>query len=276
MTKVLIVDDLSSIREFLKINLSSQPDLEVVGIADSGQGAIIQAEEHQPDVILMDINMPGALDGIQATEHITQRFPQSKVLLFTSQDDSTQLDRALKAGSRGYILKNTSIRDIAEIIRLAEKGFFQIGPIVDNWDNSLHRILENGIGRLVVGNKSLAENVTAPVQNGYSAEVGKMPKTDSSKSNPGSELFRLQQKIESQENTIAQLKNQYSEAQEIINSKQSKEKTPDKSSGFNIYSSKPSKSLIHRREHMLFISSFFLGVITVLILVLIIVIVSSI
>ena len=142
MTTVLIVDDLNSIREFLKINLSTEPDIEVVGLADNGKDAIVQAEEHQPDIILMDISMPGTIDGIQATARIVQRFPRTKILLLTSQDDQHQLDRALKAGSRGYILKNTSIKDISNIIRLAEKGFFQIGPILGNWDGTFHNTVQ--------------------------------------------------------------------------------------------------------------------------------------
>ena len=275
MTKVLIVDDLSSIREFLKINLSSEPDIEVVGLADNGKEAITQAEKHQPDIILMDINMPGAIDGIQATERIVTRFPESKVLLLTSQDDRAQLDRALKAGSRGYILKNTSIKDIVNIIRLTEKGFFQIGPIVGNWDGSLHNAIETSASKLSVGSRGLEKADTIiPYKFEYSAETGtsEMNHTISERS---SELFQLQETIKSQKDTIASLTNQYSLAQQEINSRLRRGKVFDKSLGFTIYGSGTNKNR-KRQQHLLFIISFFLGVFTVLILVMLIAIVNSI
>ena len=275
MTKVLIVDDLSSIREFLKINLSSEPDIEVVGLADNGKGAITQVEEHQPDIILMDINMPGAIDGLQATERIVKRFPKSKVLLLTSQDDRTQLDRALKAGSRGYILKNTSIKDIANIIRLAEKGFFQIGPIVGNWDGSLQHAVEMSASQLAIGSRgSRQENALIPHKFDYPAEVSRTLEVNPALSNLSPELFQLQETIKSQKDTIVNLTNKYSRVQQEINNKLRRERASDKSLGFAIYGSRPSKSRARRQQHLLFISSFFLGVITVLVLVLLIMIVG--
>ena len=275
MTKVLIVDDLSSIREFLKINLSSEPDIEVVGLADNGKGAIIQVEEHQPDIILMDINMPGEIDGIQATEQIVKRFPESKVLLLTSQDDRTQLDRALKAGSRGYILKNTSIKDIANIIRLAEKGFFQIGPIVGNWDGSLQHAVEMNASKLAIGSRGLRQEDTIITHKfDYPAEVSRSPKVNPAISNLSSELFQLQETIKSQEDTIVNLTNKYSRVQQEINNKLRRERASDKSLGFTIYGSRQGKTRTRKQQHLLFISSFFLGVITVLVLVLLIMIVG--
>ena len=275
MTKVLIVDDLSSIREFLKINLSSEPDIEVVGLADNGKEAIIQAEERQPDIILMDINMPGAIDGIQATERIVTRFPESKVLLLTSQDDRAQLDRALKAGSRGYILKNTSIKDIVNIIRLTEKGFFQIGPILGNWDGSLHNAIEMSASKLAVGSSLEKADTIIPYKFEYSAEAGKASEMNHTISDLSSELFQLQETVKSQKDTIASLTNQYSLAQQEINGRLRRGKISDKTLGFTIYGSGTNKNR-KRQQHLLFIVSFFLGVITVLILVLLIVIVNSI
>ena len=270
MTKVLIVDDLSSIREFLKINLSSEPDIEVVGLADNGRGAVTQVEEHQPDIILMDINMPGAIDGIEATDKIVNRYPQCKVLLLTSQDDRQQLDRALKAGSRGYILKNTSIKDIANIIRLAEKGFFQIGPMTGSWDNSLHNSVHASASKLAVGTRGLGQTeAIIPHQFDYPARAKRSLEANNSLSNLSSELFQLQETIKSQEDTIVNLTHQYSQVQREISSKLRRGRTSS-NSGFAIYGSRPTKSRTLKQQHLLFISSFFLGVITVLLLVLLI------
>jgi YesN/AraC family two-component response regulator len=276
MTTVLIVDDLSSIREFLKINLSSEPDIEVVGLADNGQGAIAQTEEHQPDIILMDINMPGEIDGIQATEKIVSRFPQSKILLLTSQDDRQQLERSLKAGSRGYILKNTSIKDLASIIRLTEKGFFQIGPVLGNWDGTLHNLMQMSAGKLEIGREVGGASAIIPHDFNYSLEAEQTPQMNHTLSNFSLELLQLQKTIKSQENTIVSLTNQYCQVQHEINNKLRKEQSPSKNLGFAFYGygSKFKRSHTHNQQHLLFISSFFLGVIAVLFLVLLVMLVG--
>ncbi|MGL5834189.1 MAG: response regulator [Waterburya sp.] len=284
MTTVLIVDDLSSIREFLKINLSSEPDIKVIGLADNGRGAIAQVEEHQPDIVLMDINMPGEMDGIQAAEKIASRFPQSKVLLLTSQDDRQQLDRALKAGSRGYILKNTSIKDIANIIRLAEKGFFQIGPILGNWDNTLHGLAQIGAGNLEMGRNVSTEQTKIITHDfNYSPEPGQASEMNSALSNLSSELFQLQESIRSQEDTIVNLTHQYSQVQHEINNKFNQERlgsaypsgSPGKNKVFTFYGSKSTRNRHRNEPSLLFIGSFLLGIMTVLFLGLLVAVVKQ-
>ena len=273
MTTVLIVDDLNSIREFLKINLSSEPDIQIVGLADNGDRAIAQVEEHQPDIVLMDIEMPGAIDGIQATKIITQRFPHVKVLLLTSQDDRQQLNRALQAGSRGYILKNTSVRDIGNIIRLTEKDFFQIGPIVGNWDGTLHRNIQSQSN---VSSWSMGQSPSK-----VEAIVKSDPYPDESRdtldmnytlSNLTTGLFQLQETIKSQEDTIINLTNKYSQVQHEIRTKLKKDQYVVNSPRSARYSFKVApKTRTQKQQHLLFISSFFLGVLTVIVLMLLII-----
>ncbi|MEL6928394.1 MAG: response regulator transcription factor [Cyanobacteria bacterium J06600_6] len=281
MTRILIVDDLNSIREFLKINLSSEPDIEVVALADNGKAAIAQTEEHKPDIILMDINMPGAFDGIEATAQIVQRFPETKVLLLTSQDDRQQLDKALKAGSRGYILKNTSIKDIANIIRLAEKGFFQIGPILGRWDGSFHNSVQSAETKLEIAAGASNEEAIIPLPRNfsYSLPVNQTTEMRNTISNLSSKMFQLQETVRSQANTITDLSHQYSQVQQEKNSQLYSKRSPSskKSKRFNIYGGSPAqKSRSQKQQHLLFISSFFLGVVTVLLLVLLIAIIGSI
>ena len=278
MTTVLIVDDLNSIREFLKINLSSEPDIQIVGLADNGNKAIAQVEEHQPDIVLMDIEMPGTMDGIQATEIITKRFPHVKVLLLTSQDDRQQLNRSLQAGSRGYILKNTNVRDIADIIRLTEKDFFQIGPILGNWDGTLHKNMQSQ------SNVSSWEMGQSPSQVGAIVKPD-FPYPDESSdafdmnyvlSNLTTGLFQLQETIKSQEDTIVNLTNKYSQVQQEIRTKLKKDQpvlnTPRSLRyGFKV----APKNRTQKQQHLLFISSFFLGVLTVIVLMLLIITLSA-
>lgn len=271
MTTVLIVDDLSSIREFLKINLSSEPDIQIVGLADNGQAAIAQVGEHQPDIILMDIEMPGQIDGIDATKIIAQKFPNSKVLLLTSQDDQKQLNAALQAGARGYILKNTSVKDIATIIRLSEKGFFQIGPIFGNWDGSQHDNLQSQNDVLNTQKVPTAVGAMVNQDGEFETESADTSEMNHVLSSLTSGLFELQETIRSQEDTIINLTNRYSEVQQDIKTKFRKDRSNLGGNRINGYRAKiMSKSLSQRRQHFLFISSFFLGVFTVLIMMLLI------
>lgn len=276
MTTVLIVDDLSSIREFLKINLSSEPDIEIIGSADNGQSAIAQVGEHQPDIVLMDIEMPGNIDGIAATKTISRRFPESKVLLLTSQDDRQQLNLALKAGARGYILKNSSIKDIATIIRLTKKGFFQIGPILGNWDSSQHQSLQSDTH--ILEPQKIPSKVGVLVENNgaYSAESSDTSEMNHVLSNLTSGLFRLQETVRSQEDTIINLTNQYSQVQRGIKVKLKKDKQIISSGRVNSYrNGLMPRFASQRRQHFLFIASFLLGVFTVLIMMLLIVTLGS-
>lgn len=268
MTTVLIVDDLSSIREFLKINLSTEPDIEIIGSADTGEGAIAQVKEHQPDVVLMDIDMPGTIDGIEATRQISQHFPQSKVLLLTSQDDRQQLNSALQAGSRGYILKNSSIEDIADIIRLTEKGFFQIGPIFGNWDGSLHNDMQTNTNVLDISRNSREVGVVMERGSKYPQESGEISEMNHVLSNLTTGLFQLQKTIESQEDTIVNLTNQYSQVQQEIRTKLQRERVIN--TPINYVPKVIPGIRTRKQQNLLFISSFFLGVFTVSLLMLLI------
>jgi DNA-binding NarL/FixJ family response regulator len=279
MTSIIIVDDQNSIREFLKINLSTEANIEVVGMADNGQSAIAQVEEHQPNLVLMDIEMPGSIDGIDATAEIVKRFPEIKVLLFTSQDDRQQLNRALKAGARGYVLKNTSVKDISNIIRLTEKGFFQIGPILGNWDGAGVENYESDLN--IVPAKYMTSQVGAIVQNDsssyYGEEANNSLEMNHAISDLTSGIFELQETIKSQEDTIINLTHQYSRVQQEIKTKLRNDQSIFSNSRGNIYNSRvTSKTFNQRRQHFLFISSFFLGVFTVMLLMFVIATLGSI
>jgi DNA-binding NarL/FixJ family response regulator len=268
MAKILIVDDSSSIREFLKINLASETDIQIIDTADNGQAAIAKVREQQPDLVLMDIEMPGKLDGIQATEIIVKNFSNTNVLLLTSQDDRQQLNLALKAGARGYILKNTGVKDIANIIRLTEKGFFQIGPILGNWDGSQHDSLQSETRLIATTSSPTKVGAIVQQNSNYAYETGDLSAMNHVLSNLTSGIFQLQETIKSQENTIVNLTNQYSQVQQEIRTKLKKDQRVFSSArAFNYYGAKSlSSRFSQRRQHILFIISFFLGAFTVLFL----------
>ena len=127
MIRILLVDDQSLIRRGLSELLKYEDSFDIVGEADNGKAAISQVELLQPDVVLMDIRMP-VMDGVAATKEICQRFPQSKVLVLTIDDDDEYIAQALRYGAAGYLLKDTPPEEIAEAIRVVYKGYTHLGP----------------------------------------------------------------------------------------------------------------------------------------------------
>jgi DNA-binding NarL/FixJ family response regulator len=107
--------------------LEREPDFQVVGSAHNGEEAIAQVEQQKPDVVLLDIQMPG-MDGVTATGIICQRFAQTKVIVLSGHDDDAYLTNALQAGAKGYLLKNTAAVELAGTIRSVHKGYSQVGP----------------------------------------------------------------------------------------------------------------------------------------------------
>src|SRR5260370_21720153 len=100
----LIVDDHEVVREGLRLSLSRAPHIRVVGEASDGQQAIDLAERRRPDVIIMDVRMPG-MDGLDATKVLSEKLPEVSVLIFTAYSERSLLSRGLESGAQGYILK---------------------------------------------------------------------------------------------------------------------------------------------------------------------------
>jgi len=116
MINILLVDDQALLCEVLKTWLDVESDLEVLGVAHNGQQAIEQVEKLQPDVVLMDIDMPH-MDGLNATKIICQRFPKVKVIFLSGHEDDAYLGKSLRAGAKGYLLKNTTAEELVAKIR---------------------------------------------------------------------------------------------------------------------------------------------------------------
>jgi DNA-binding NarL/FixJ family response regulator len=126
--RVLIVDDHPLFRDGMRGLLDSVEDTQVVGEAATGEDAVAQARALQPDVILMDLNMPGTLNGIEATRHIVQDSPRANVLVVTMYEDDESVFAALRAGARGYVLKGASQTETLRAIRGVGNGEAIFGP----------------------------------------------------------------------------------------------------------------------------------------------------
>jgi DNA-binding NarL/FixJ family response regulator len=127
--RVLIADDHQLFRDGLKALLLSAPDTEVLGEAATGKEAIQLAAESQPDVILMDLQMPD-MDGIEATRHIVRTNPRINVLMVTMFEDDSSVFAAMRAGARGYVLKGAKHDEMLRAIRAASSGEAIFSPSI--------------------------------------------------------------------------------------------------------------------------------------------------
>jgi NarL family two-component system response regulator LiaR len=125
--RILIVDDHTVVRHGLRLMLELKPGLDVVGEAQDGSEAISQARLLQPDVILMDLEMP-RMSGLQAIEEIHPQFPNIHILVLTSYADSEKIAMTIKAGAAGYLLKDSSPKDLVEAIQNVYHGNISLPP----------------------------------------------------------------------------------------------------------------------------------------------------
>jgi DNA-binding NarL/FixJ family response regulator len=127
MIRVLIVDDQNLIRQALQIYLEAESDIEVIGQANNGMEAIEKIQNLNPDITLLDIEMPG-MDGLTTLKVVTQRFPENKILVLSSHENEEDVEQAMQVGAKGYLLKNTPAQELTDAIRYVYKGYCQLSP----------------------------------------------------------------------------------------------------------------------------------------------------
>lgn len=127
--RVCLVDDQRLIRDGLSLLLELEEGLEVVGEAENGASALEVYAALKPDVVLMDIRMPG-MDGVEATRRLLERWPQARVIILTTFDDDVYIFDALRAGALGYLLKDVSGPELAAAVREVARGGALIQPSV--------------------------------------------------------------------------------------------------------------------------------------------------
>jgi DNA-binding NarL/FixJ family response regulator len=125
--RILAVDDHVLVREGIAVLLSAEPDMVLVAEASNGREAIQQFRAHRPDITLMDLQMP-EMNGLDATIGIRGEFPEAKIIVLTTYKGDVQILRALKAGARGYLLKNTIHSELLDTIRAVYAGKKALSP----------------------------------------------------------------------------------------------------------------------------------------------------
>jgi DNA-binding NarL/FixJ family response regulator len=129
MIRLILVDDHPVVRHGLRGMLEAEPDLTVVGEASSGPEGVALAAELRPDIVLMDLRMPGG-DGVEATAQIVATVPGVRVMVLTTYESDRDILRAIEAGAGGYLLKDASPAELAEGVRAAARGETVLAPSV--------------------------------------------------------------------------------------------------------------------------------------------------
>lgn len=127
--RILIVDDQRLMREGLRTLLELEPDMQVVGEANNGLASLTAFAATQPDVVLMDIRMPG-MDGVEATSRLRDRWPAANILILTTFNDDAYVFEGIRAGALGYLLKDVSGQELATAVRTIAAGGALLDPSV--------------------------------------------------------------------------------------------------------------------------------------------------
>ena len=169
MIRVTLADDHAVVRDGLRVLLEAQSDLEVVGVAANGRQAVRLVHELHPDVVVMDIAMP-ELNGIEATQQIHDAAPSTQVLVLSMHSTTEHIFRALQAGARGYLLKDSAGAEVVDAVRIVHAGRRYLSQkiasaVIDDYISERHRASpldslsprERQILQLVAEGKSSAE-----------------------------------------------------------------------------------------------------------------------
>ncbi len=129
--RILLADDHALVRQGFRMILAAQPDLEIVGEAGNGREAVEMASTLKPDLVVMDVSMP-ELNGIEATRRILEESPRTRVLALSMHKDSVYVREILRAGARGYLLKDSIDSDLLAAVRAVARGEGYLSPTVSN------------------------------------------------------------------------------------------------------------------------------------------------
>ena len=147
MIQILIVDDHDLVREGIRALLEQDPSFQVVGETGDGQEAVRLATRLKPNVVLMDVNLPGGMGGLEATETIVADCPEVKVIILTQYENREYIKRAIRIGARGYLLKRSVSAQLKEAIRAVARG-----------ERYLHPLAAGELVDLVTSGQSLEED----------------------------------------------------------------------------------------------------------------------
>ena len=159
MIEVFLVDDRRLILEAIKTILAAEPEIKIVGMAQDGKSAISQIIRLQPDIVLIDVEMP-RMDGITATKYISQYFPATKVIVLTSHKNRGYVSQALKAGASGYLEKDSLVKDLKQAIYSLSRGYSYIETRLLN--QAVNQIQNSNVRKKTTYLKKYRKNIYSP------------------------------------------------------------------------------------------------------------------
>ncbi|MBM7570253.1 response regulator [Aquibacillus albus] len=147
-TKIVLIDDHKLFREGVKRILEFEPSFSVVAEGDDGSAALQLVEQYQPNVVLMDINMPN-INGVEATSELIENFPDMKVIILSIHDDENYVTHALKSGAQGYLLKEMDSNALIEAIKVVGDGGSYLHPkVTHNLVKEYRRLVDETSNKL--------------------------------------------------------------------------------------------------------------------------------
>jgi len=153
--RVFLADDHLILREGIRSLLEKVPDIEMIGEADNGSEAVTKVKQLMPDVVLMDITMPG-LNGLEATRQIKQEDPSMKVLILTMHETDQYLSEMLEAGASGYVVKTTTSSELISAIRAVYQGDVHLYPSI------ARMLVEDYLRKVKIGEEKISYNGLTP------------------------------------------------------------------------------------------------------------------
>jgi DNA-binding NarL/FixJ family response regulator len=191
MIRILLVDDQTLLCEVLKTWLEVEEDFQVIGVAHNGNEAISKIELLHPDIVLMDIDMP-EMDGLNATQIISQHYPEVKVIFLSGHDEDDYLGKSLRSGAKGYLLKNTTAEELADKVRQVYHNHRQIAPSAD--------------GKLVAAFQTQLEDLIETYRHKFQKQLEKGERTETLLAQYDTKFNEIKALLDQKQEIIEQIK----------------------------------------------------------------------
>ncbi|MBS2970693.1 response regulator transcription factor [Metabacillus sp. KIGAM252] len=214
-TRIVIIDDHQLFREGVKRILDFEPSFEVVSEGDDGDEAMRIVDEHKPDVVIMDINMPN-VNGVEATKQLVEANQETKVIILSIHDDENYVTRALKTGARGYLLKEMDADTLIEAVKVVADGGSYLHPkVTHNLVNEFRRLATTGAGG---GGQQLQPEIRRPLHilTRRECEVLQMLADGKSNRGIGEALFISEKTVKNHVSNILQKMNVNDRTQAVV------------------------------------------------------------
>ncbi|MCD7034458.1 response regulator transcription factor [Metabacillus sp. GX 13764] len=214
-TRIAIIDDHQLFREGVKRILDFEPSFEVVAEGDDGDEAVRIVDEHRPDVVIMDINMPN-VNGVEATKQLVDANPETKVIILSIHDDENYVTHALKTGARGYLLKEMDADTLIEAVKVVADGGSYLHPkVTHNLVNEFRRLATTGGGG---GSQHIQPEVRRPLHilTRRECEVLQMLADGKSNRGIGEALFISEKTVKNHVSNILQKMNVNDRTQAVV------------------------------------------------------------